>query len=308
MIKLKANKSKHIYRIKINGLNGRILTMPAKTKPVKNEILLVYGHHASLERMYGLAEELSNYGNVTMPDLPGFGGMDSFYKIKEKPSLDNLADYLATIIKLKFQRKQITIIGMSFGFVIVCRMLQKYPEMASKVKLTVSLVGFAHKDDFIFKKSTYFWLRWSASWWSNYLPAQFLKIFIIRAPIIRWIYWRQRNQHSKLIDADEDETIKRINFEVILWKINDIRTYMDTAISLLTVNLCYLPISGNVCHIYVDNDRYLNNQIVEQHLKIIFKKVTMIKSKLGLHAPTVVATAADAAQFIPKRLRTILIK
>ena len=47
-------------------------------------ILLIYGHHAMLERWWGLVENLNLYGTVTMPDMPGFGGMDSFSKIGQK--------------------------------------------------------------------------------------------------------------------------------------------------------------------------------------------------------------------------------
>ena len=94
----------YIVPVNINGLKGRMLKVPASAK-MKREIIFVYGHHASLERVYGFAEFLRRYGNVLVPDLPGFGGMDSYYKIHEKPTLDNLADYLASIVKLRARRE-----------------------------------------------------------------------------------------------------------------------------------------------------------------------------------------------------------
>jgi pimeloyl-ACP methyl ester carboxylesterase len=109
---------KHIAPLHVNGLNGRLLRLPAP-KNKNREILLLYGHHSSLERMSGFAEVMNRYGAVTMPDLPGFGGMDSFYKIGEKPTLDNYADYLASIIKLRYKRRRVTIVGMSFAFPII---------------------------------------------------------------------------------------------------------------------------------------------------------------------------------------------
>ena len=71
----------YIEALDINGLRGRMLRAPATRKTAKREILLVYGHHALLERWWGLVENLQDFGTVTMPDLPGFGGMDSFAKI-----------------------------------------------------------------------------------------------------------------------------------------------------------------------------------------------------------------------------------
>lgn len=151
-----------------------MLAMPSPPKK-KREILIIYGLHASLERMIGMAEDLNQYGGVTLPDLPGLGGMDSFYKIGEKPSLDNMADYLATFVKMRYRRKKVTIVGMSFGFVIVTRMLQKYPELRSKVNTVVSVVGFVHKDDFHFSRKKYLFFRYGASFFSNRLPALFMK-------------------------------------------------------------------------------------------------------------------------------------
>src|SRR3982751_3045218 len=95
----------YIRPLEMNGLTGRMLHMPAP-KNKKRDILLIYGHHSCLERMYGVAEDLNQYGAVTMPDLPGFGGMDSFYKIGMEPTLDNLADYLAAFIKLRYKGKK----------------------------------------------------------------------------------------------------------------------------------------------------------------------------------------------------------
>ena len=70
----------YIVPLNMNGLNGRMMHMPAP-KGRKREILVLYGHHSSLERWFGLAQVINRYGAVTMPDWPGFGGMDSFYKI-----------------------------------------------------------------------------------------------------------------------------------------------------------------------------------------------------------------------------------
>ncbi len=295
----------HIYELNINGLHGRMLNLPAPRNK-KREILLIYGHHASIERMQGLAEELNRYGAVTMPDLPGFGGMESFYKLKEKPTLDNMADYLAAFIKLRYKRKRITIMAMSFGFLITTRMLQKYPEIAAKVDILISTVGFAHKDDFALPRRVKWPLRLVSTVFSNRLPAWFLKTFILRGPIIRACYAIVADSHDKLKDANPQIRKKRVDFEIILWKINDIRTYMDTTLTMLNANVCDQQVNLPVYHVAADTDRYFDNHRVEQHLAIIYKKVEVINIVIGAHAPTVVATAKDAAPFIPLKLRRLL--
>lgn len=299
--------SECIVPLNINGLLGRMLKAPS-TSAKKREILMVYGHHSSIERMIGFAEELRRYGNVTMPDLPGFGGMDSLYNIKSYPTLDNLADYLAAFVKLRYKRKRVTIIGMSFGFLVATKMLQKYPEIASKVDLVVSVVGFVHHEDFILPNKIRLPLRVAASLFSRRTPAWFMRTFILRAPIIRAVYEKQANSNTKLKYANEEERKKLVNFEIILWQSNDIRTYMDTTITMFKANVCDTQISLPVHHVAAEIDRYFDNHRVEQHLGIIYEAVYVIPVTSKVHAPTVVATAREAAHFIPPKLRRLLSK
>lgn len=296
----------YIQPLIMNGLHGRMLRMPAPSKKRSREILFVYGHHASLERQFGLVEIMNQYGAVTVPDLPGFGGMQSFYKIHEKPTIDNLADYLASFVKLRYKRKKVTIIAMSLGFAITTRMLQRCPELTNKVELLVSLVGFVHKEDFHIRKRNTLLMRYGASIFSRRLSAGFVRYVALRPSLIRFTYHQVADKHSKLKDADEAERDKRIDFEIKLWHMNDVRTYMDTTVTMFTLDLCKERVNLDVYHVAVAHDRYFDNEVVEQHLGVIYNKVSVITSVMPNHGPTVVATAKDAAPFIPRRLRQLL--
>lgn len=143
-----------IQTLNMNGLEGRMLRMKSSSKVFsKQEILLIYGSHASIERMYGFAKHLSKFGNVTLPDLPGCGGMQPLQKNGLEPTVDNMADYLASFVKLKYRKKKVVVIGMSLGFVVVTRMLQRYPELQKNVSILVSLAGFSNANDFVMSKS-----------------------------------------------------------------------------------------------------------------------------------------------------------
>ena len=299
--------SDYIVPLNINDLQGRMLKAPS-TSMKKREILMIYGHHSSLERMIGFAEELRRYGNVTMPDLPGFGGMDSLYSVKSKPTLDNLADYLAAFVKLRYKRKRLTIIGMSFGFLIATKMLQKYPDIAQKVDLVISVVGFVHHEDFILPNKIKLPLRVMASIFSRKVPAWFMQNFILNAPVIRLTYKLGGDKNSKLKGFNEQERKKLVDFEIILWKINDIRTYMDTTVTMFRANVCDTQIGSPVHHVAAEVDRYFDNHRVEQHLEIIYEAVYVIPVNSKVHAPTVVATPKEAAEFIPTKLRRLLSK
>lgn len=289
----------------MNGLDGRMLRLPARGTR-NQEILVLYGHHASLERMAGIAEVLGRYGAVTIPDLPGFGGMDSFYKIGRTATLDDYADYLAAFIKLRYKQKKVSIIAMSFSFLVVTRMLQRYPELTKKVRLLVSFAGLLHRDDFHVKLVYYWTWRALARTFGGRLGSTFFRYVVLQPIVIRLCYRIVANVHPKLGGADTVERQKRVNFEIGLWQMNDVRTRMKTLTEMLTANLCNETVDLPVYHVSVEGDFYFDNKVVEQHMLIVYKAFENIPVKMTAHAPTVIATAKDAAPFIPPRLRRLL--
>src|SRR6202020_969820 len=104
MSKRFVNPADFIMPLNINGMEGRMLRIESPNRHNKREILLIYDMQSNLEKWWGLAVALKSYANVTMIDLPGLGGMDSFYSIGLKPTLDNMADYIEAFIKLKYKR------------------------------------------------------------------------------------------------------------------------------------------------------------------------------------------------------------
>lgn len=298
----------NILPLYLHGLSGRMLRMSAPPRK-KREILFIYGHHASLERHYGIAEFLNQFGAVTVPDLPGFGGMEAFYKIGETPTLDNMADYLAAFIKLRYKGRRFTLGGFSLGTMIITRMLQKYPEIAKKVDLLVSVAGFAHKDDFIFKRRT-FYLFYGGTWFfSRRLPAAFLKYIAFREPIIKLVYKLVEDKNIKLLDASPEERAKRVAFEVVLWQCNDPRTYMYMGHTMFSLNLRGTHVDLPIHHVFMDNDRYFNRVKVEEHMREIYSDFYGYKIKEAkAHSPSIVATKEEAAFYIPPKLRVLLRK
>lgn len=274
----------------------------------KREILLIYGHHASLERLYGLAELLNDYGAVTMPDLPGFGGMDSFYKIGQKPTLDNMADYLAAFVKLRYRNKRVTIAALSFGFLVTTRMLQKHPEIAKQVDLLISFVGFTRYDEFNFSRSRYIFYRSLASVFSRRVPALFFHNVILHPVVIRTFYRHTHNARHKFDGLTTDVRKKVTDFEVHLWRCNDVRTHMDTSITMLTIDNCKVKVDLPVVHLFVKDDNYFDNQVVEQHMQVVFSGYQQIPVNVKGHSISVVANKKESEPLVPPKLRAILRK
>jgi pimeloyl-ACP methyl ester carboxylesterase len=301
--------AEHILPLYMNGLSGRLLRLPAPSPRKKREILIIPGHHTSIERLIGLAEYINQFGVVTLPDLPGFGGMESFYNIGEKPNVENFADYLASFIKLRYRNRRFTIMAISYGFAVVTRMLQKYPEIAKKVDLVVSWVGFVHKDDFRWKKSNVRLMRSGAWFFSRRLTAGFGQHALLRGPMIRATYGMVESRHPKFKNiTDQKDRDERISFEIVLWQINDIRTQMASSVEMFNLNLCNSHVDLPVYHVAVKDDHYFDNVVVEEHMRTIYKDFHLIETKMPVHAPTVLANKKEVEAFVPPKLRQLLRK
>ncbi len=305
MSKKVAKPQDYIVPLYMSGLQGRMLYLPAP-KGKKRDILFVYGHHSSLERWWGVVQDLNQYGSVTMPDLPGFGGMESFYKIHEQPTIDNLADYLAAFIKLRFRGKKVTIAGLSFGFVVATRMLQRCPDLVDSVDLLVSVAGFSHRDDFNFSKTRHFLYQSTAAFFSHKMTSVFFRNVFLHPTVLRLAYARTHNAKQKFQNISRVDKKDIMDFEIHLWHANDLRTHAETLYEFLTLDNCKKRANLPVWHIGVEADNYFDNYRVEQHLKVIFNHVETVMAQMDKHAPSVIADMKTAAPMLPQKIRELL--
>jgi pimeloyl-ACP methyl ester carboxylesterase len=305
MAKKEQNPADFIQPLYINGLNGRMLHVPSR-KRAGREMLLIYGHHALLERWWGLVENLNEFGAVTMPDLPGFGGMDSFRKIGRAPTIDEYADYLAAFVKMHYRRKRVTIVGISFGFVVVTRMLQRYPALAKKVDLVVGMVGFMHKTDFLFTPSRRRQIR-IASRIASWVPISWLiRYCCLNAFFIKQIYVRTGPGRRRFIDMDPIEFRGLMDFEVTLWQKNDVSTHWRTTSEFIELDNCHMQVDLPVWHVASRGDHYFNNDIVEQHMRIVFNDYHRATMDSKAHTPSILGDKKELSVMVPPALRKVL--
>lgn len=307
MPKAESKAEDFIVPLNMNGLEGRMLRLPAQ-KANQPEILFIYGQHSSLERWWGIAQELNKLGAFTMPDLPGLGGMDPLYKIGRQPTLDNMADYLAAFIKLKYKNKRLVLAGMSLGFVVIARMLQKYPELNKKIDALISIVGFVHHDDFIFSSKAARFYKTASRVFSRRWPAFLFRYTALQPAVLRMIYHRTPNAKEKFEEASGDEFQRTMDLEIELWRINDIRTQFRHYLEMFNLDLTHTRIDLPVYHVAAKKDRYFNNVKVEEHMRQIFSDFKIFYTKAPNHAPTIIATAKEAAPFVPPGLKRVVQK
>lgn len=294
-----------IVPLNMNGLQGRMLRAPSY-KATKHEILMLYGHHARLERWWGLVDNLRDYGTVTMPDLPGFGGMQSFAKIGTQPTLDNFADYLAAFVRMRYKRRRITIVAISFGFVVATRMLQRYPDLAKKVDLLVSIVGFMHRDDFSMSPSQRRSSYWASRLFGTRLMAPIIRYVALNGPVIRAIYARSPAGKKRLSTMDPIAGRRQLDYDVMLWQTNDVRTHWRTTAELLDLNNCTQPIKLAVWHVASLNDHYFDNDIIEQHMLVVFDEYHKSPIETKAHTPNLLADKLEMSVLLPPDVRKAL--
>lgn len=297
--------AEYIVPLYMNGLQGRMLYMPAPPNKNRN-ILFVYGHHSTIERWWGVIQVLHRFGSVTVPDLPGFGGMQSLHRIGEKPTLDTMADYLAAFVKMRYTHKRVTILAMSYGFLVVTRMLQRYPELVKKVDLLFSAAGFAHKDDFTFSKRRHRLYLLTARLLATRPLAIFFRNVCLHPALIRAVYSKTPNAKHKFANLDATAHRTLMDVEVRLWRSNDVRTHWETTVDMLTVDNCMRQVRLPVYHIGVSGDQYFDNHRVEQHLRVVFADYHGESVSMKAHAPSVIATASEAEFLIPPKYRRMM--
>jgi pimeloyl-ACP methyl ester carboxylesterase len=292
-----------ISPLTVNGLHGRVMHLPAPADTAK-EVLFVYGHHSSLERWQGIMQLLNQRCAVTMADLPGFGGMDSLYRLGKPANLDNLADYLAAFITQQYgTTEKITIVGMSLGFVIVTRMLQRHPALVKQVDMLVSLFGFAHKNDFILPPNRRNFFLWGSRVFAMPVLANVYRTLFLNRFVLSRAYHKTPNAREKFKNATPEQQRDNMEFEIKLWQNSDLRTYMKTGSEFLTLDNTHTKIDLPVYHIAVAADRYFNNESVETHFRQIFRDYHLLAElKNANHAPTFISNATQAALFIPPAL------
>lgn len=297
----------YIYPLNINGLEGRMLSAPSSTKR-QREILLIYGHHALLERWWPLVENLQPYGNVTMPDLPGFGGMQSFSKVGTKPDIDAFADYLAAFVKFRYKRKRLTIYAISFGFVIATRMLQRYPELSKKVDLLIAYAGFMHPDDFLWSKKTSRVYRRATRFLAIRPVAILIRYAALNKFVIRSLTNILPKSKHRYIEISAEEFDATMDFEVKLWQANDVRTHWLTTSEFFHFDNTKTRVDLSVTHIVSKGEHYFNNLKVEEHMRKVFSDYKRFTSQSGAHVPHTTADKKTTAIMLPAGLRRLLAK
>ncbi|MDA0179294.1 alpha/beta hydrolase [Solirubrobacter phytolaccae] len=279
------------------GSRGRVLSARTPGAP-PGSILLIYGHHADLERMRTIAVALSALGTVTCPDLPGFGGMPPVRE-NRVTTIDGLADALAAAIgQCCDQRERFSIVAVSFGLVVAIRALERHPHLVPRVSAVVSLAGLAERADLRLPRR----LR---------TPARMVIRAAATAPVAgltaRWLLQSPLLEALCRNFARHEHDAVSLAAEVRLWRSGDWRTRLLTLAEILRRGRPPTsPLPVLVHHVASANDRYVHPLRTVRTLEARFREVRFSVVAADRHIPSATADLAALTAFLPDAALEVL--
>lgn len=287
-----------------HGLKGRYGHWPAKSPRAKRTFVVVYGQHATIERTGAVIGALCEFGDVYIADNPGFGGMDSGYKIGRYPDLEFFAEHLMNFIDRHVDRdRQLTLLGISYGFQIISATLHRYPLLQSRVEDVVCFVGFVQPSDFRMPPSyrlpmVYLGALPGKTW----LGSKVLQA-LIRKRVVVAIYLLTKPIQVKFKRLKSSEAKHYAGEQAELWMINDHRTHAATAWDFVKKNdLTHHRLPLNIVHIGIPSDHIIDNSRVRQALKSMYSRLKAYDLQMEYHAPMDADTPIKVRALLPDSL------
>ena len=304
------NFERYLTGLEVDGLHGRLWRAPALDDKIQDHLIIViYGHHSSLERCAGLAQYLRRFGQVAMPDLPGFGGMDSFYQSSAQPSIDNYAHYLEKFLASHCKKGQtFSILGFSFGFLVVTRLLQLYPSRRKRVRLLCSLMGFLDGRSLKFSVGRRFWCLRAVAFIKTRPGSFCFRYLLLNGWVLRRFYSRILSARGRFAHYPPSRRRELMEVEIELWRVNDVRTWAFTAEAMIKGNFTSPSVGLDLCYLFAKGDHFLNNQHNNRRLRLVYNEVKPFEIDLANHAPTVVASPDEVEALLPSELASTLHK
>ena len=292
--------SDHIEPFFINGLEGRVLKAKSKTKK-SAQILLVGDLLDSIEQNWPLINDLRRYGNVSCYDLPGIGGMTDFGKIDHDISVNSYADYLASLIKLRYKKHKVILVGKGFGFVIITRMLMRYPLLAKKIITVVCINGEIHHDDLLLSigdKKSLRMIFLIMSW----QPFSFIcRNLLKNKKLFSYLYNNSNLQLRNLVFRSQYALNHKALMDLL--ENNNFTTHFRLLHELLTLDNCISRIDVPLKRAYLKSD-LINIDTQKQHMQVTYKNYRQYEIKQPKNPIVDVGEQSDLV--LPSGLKRVL--
>jgi hypothetical protein len=99
-----------------------------------------------------------------------------------------------------------------------------------------------------------------------------------------------------------------MDFDVQIWQANDSRTHWLTTSEFLNLDNCTKQIDLPIMHVISKNDHYFDNEIIKQHMLVVFQRYRRFVADSKAHTPSILAGKKASGVLLPPALRRILAK
>lgn len=292
-----------IHDIEVMGLNGREIIINNADYPDKN-FLYIGGQHNLLEKLYPVADFLSDFGSVYFPDTPGFGGMDSFAKIDKPINIDSYADYLHQYI-LQKDLRNIWLSATSISTLFVIRLLQKYPELHPRIDNVLALVGLSHARDFAIPAHIKLPIIALCKFAQFSIGSKIAHAIGFNRYSFKILLWLIRKNHSKFNETKPEEIDQHMKTEAKCWTSNDHQTHAKSTLFMFNADLesdQQDKIPFTMHNVAVSSDQYFDQDRMNTSMNNLFSGYKVFTVQQDAHSPADLGTKAGLQQKMPAEL------
>ncbi|MDX1765982.1 MAG: hypothetical protein R3313_03450, partial [Candidatus Saccharimonadales bacterium] len=204
----------------------------------------------------------------------------------------------------------VTVVAMSFGFIVLTRMLQKYPESRAYTKDIISVMGFGRWTDFTLSNRTRKTYIYISKLFRTKLGSWLVKTFVFNRVVLKLMFWIFSKFNPKYQQSLGEERKAGRAMEERLWRSNDARTKFYTWVSVLTVDLTItdIKIPLKVYNMYSKTDQYFDSQRVKQSLKKLYQDYVPSVANSTLHAPSILGDRDEIDRMYSDDIKQLLSK
>src|SRR5262249_22729884 len=112
----------------------------------------------------------------------------------------------------------------------------------------------------------------------------------------------------RFLEVSPEEFELTVDFETVVWQANDVRTHWLTTYEFLNLDNCHQQIDLPVVHVMSRGDHYFDNEIVKQHMLVVFRSYRRLVTPSKPHTPNMLADKKAAGVMVPAGLRRMLNK
>ncbi|MEO7364496.1 MAG: hypothetical protein ABIV43_03245, partial [Candidatus Saccharimonadales bacterium] len=138
--------------------------------------------------------------------------------------------------------------------------------------------------------------------------ALFIRYGCLNRFVLSNLYTHMWGSKRRFIEVSKADFYANMTFEVELWQKNDVRTHWLTTSEFLRLDNCDRRINMPVWNVPTSGDQYFDNNLIEQHMRVVYTDYVVEVAQSKAHTPPILADKHEMSVLLPPKLRRALAK